>query len=236
MALHGVLTHIVLQEFLHLVVLVKRHLLETHVGTDEMYKFVRGDFTKTFESRYLRVRTEVLDGALALFVGIAIARDEIILLLTFSKTRVGIGNNLLALDLRAAVADTEKRSLKDIDMPLLDELWIELEEERYDEQTDVHSVDIGIGSHDDLVVAQVVETILNVEGSLKKVELLILIHHLFAQTIAIQRLASQREHRLSVHVAALGDASAGRVALGDEDARLFLTRVLGVAEMDAAVA
>lgn len=46
----------------------------------------------------------------------------------------------------------------------------------------------------------------------------------------------RREHRLGIHIAALGDASAGRIALGDEDGTLLLALVLGVAEMDAAVA
>ena len=56
------------------------------------------------------------------------------------------------------------------------------------------------------------------------------------QTEAVERFTTQREHRLGIHIAALGDASAGRIALGDEDGALLLALVLGVAEMDAAVA
>ena len=42
----------------------------------------------------------------------------------------------------------------------------ELQEAGDDKQTNVHSVDIGIGSHDHLVVTQRVETVLYIEGCL----------------------------------------------------------------------
>ena len=121
-------------------------------------------------------------------------------------------------------------------MTLLDELGEELEEEGDDEQTDVHAVNIGIGSHDDLVVTQGVQTFLDVEGCLQQVELLVLIDHLLGEAERVEGLAAQGEDGLRVDVAALGDASAGRVALGDEDARLFLLVVLDIGEMNATVA
>ena len=68
-------------------------------------------------------------------------------------------------------------------MALLDEVGEELQEEGDDEQAYVHAVDIGIGSHDYLVVAQRVKSVLNVEGSLEQVELLVLVHHLLGQSI-----------------------------------------------------
>ena len=121
-------------------------------------------------------------------------------------------------------------------MALLYKLREELQEEGYDEQTDVHAVDIGIGSHDDLVVTQGVETLFYVESSLKEVKLLVLVDHLLGETERVERLAAQREHRLCVYIAALRYASACRQTLGYEDRRLFLAVVLGVGEMDAAVA
>ena len=51
-------------------------------------------------------------------------------------------------------------------MAFLDKLGIELEEEGDEQQPDVHAIDIGISRHDNLVVAQVVETVLNVERRL----------------------------------------------------------------------
>jgi len=76
-------------------------------------------------------------------------------------------------------------------MSFLDQLGIELKEKRDDEQSDVHAVDIGIGSHDNLVVAQVVESLLDIEGGLKQVKLLVLIDHLLRQSEAVERFAAQ---------------------------------------------
>ena len=63
-------------------------------------------------------------------------------------------------------------------------------------QADVHAVDIGIGGDDDLVVAQVIHVLLDVQRRLKEVELLVLVDHLLRQSVAVQRLAAQREDRL----------------------------------------
>ena len=95
-------------------------------------------------------------------------------------------------------------------MALLYKLREELQEEGYDEQTDVHAVDIGIGSHDDLVVTQGVETLFYVESGLEEVKLLVLVDHLLGETERVERLAAQREHSLCVYIAALRYASACR--------------------------
>ena len=100
----------------------------------------------------------------------------------------------------------------------------------------MHAVDVGVGSDDDLVVAQPVEPVLDVEGSLQEVELLVLVDDLLRQPKGVERLASQAEHRLGVDVAALGDGTAGGVSLGDEDAALLAHLSLRVVEVDAAVA
>ena len=75
-------------------------------------------------------------------------------------------------------------------MSFLDEFREELQEECDDEQPDVHAVDIGIGGHDDLVIAQRVETVLDVESCLQEVELLVLIDHFLRQAIGVQRFSS----------------------------------------------
>ena len=121
-------------------------------------------------------------------------------------------------------------------MTLLYEFREELQEEGDDEQSDVHSVDIGIGGHYHLVVSQRVESVLNVERSLKEVELLVFVHHLFCQSERVERFSSQREYSLSVYVAAFGNASAGRVTLGDEYRAFLLPFVFHVAVVYAAVA
>ncbi len=121
-------------------------------------------------------------------------------------------------------------------MPFLDKVGEELQEEGYHEQADVHAIDIGIRSHDDLVISQALQPVFYVQGGLQQVELLVLIDHLLGHAVAVQRFAAQAEDGLCVHVAALGDAAAGRVALGDEDARILLLGTLRVGEVYAAVA
>ena len=68
----------------------------------------------------------------------------------------------------------------------------------------MHSVNIGIGSYYHLVVTQSFEAVLNVQGCLQKVELLVLIYYGTAQAKAVERLSAQAEHGLRIGIAALG--------------------------------
>ena len=77
------------------------------------------------------------------------------------------------------------------------------------------------GGDDHLVVAEVIHILLDVECRLQEVELLVLVDDLFGESVAVERLAAQREDRLRTHVAALGDRTRSRITLGDEDHRLF---------------
>ena len=67
--------------------------------------------------------------------------------------------------------------MQHIDVSFLYQFGEELQEEGDDEQSDVHSIDVGIGSHNHLVIAQRVESFFNVECCLQEIELLVLIHH-----------------------------------------------------------
>ena len=104
----------------------------------------------------------------------------------------------------------------------------------------MHSVVIGIGRHDDVVVAEVLHVVFHSQGGYEQVELLVLGHLLAALLEAVDGLAAEAEHRLVVGVARLGDGSACGVALGDEYAGLLheLLCLLGalVVEVEAAVA
>ena len=60
----------------------------------------------------------------------------------------------------------------------------------------MHTIHIGIGCNDDRVVTQVLHTILDIERRLQQVKLLILVHDLLRQAIAVQRLTTQAEHSL----------------------------------------
>ena len=167
------------------------HLLQPDVGADEMDELVGGDFSQTLETGDFRVGSQIVYSLLALLVAIAIARDEVAFLLAFLQLGVRLGHHLLVLDLGASVAHAEQWSLQHVDMPFLDQVGEELEEEGDDKQAYVHAVDIGIGGHNHLVIAQRVEPILDIKGSLQQVELLVLVHHLLGQSEAIERFSPE---------------------------------------------
>jgi hypothetical protein len=191
---------------------VERDLLKTHVGTDEVDLNSSGEISPRPLNRVISgFGPRSLMALEALLVGVAVAGDGVGgLLLFFSILAAPCGvvghDDLLALAglLERGCAHGRAAS-EDVDVPFLDELGKELQEEGNHEQADVHAVDIGIGGDDDLVVSQSVEAVLNVECSLQQIELLVLIDHLFCQAETVERLAAQAEHRLRVDVAALGD-------------------------------
>ena len=175
--------------------------LEADVLADEVLELVGRNLTETLESGDLGIGAEVGDSLLALLLGVAVASDEVAL-------AVGVVLLLVALDEAFPVAHTEERRLQDVYVALFDEVGEELQEEGNHQQADVHAVDIGIGGHDDLVVTEPLEAILDVERGLQEVKLLVLVNHLLGEAERIERLTTQAEHGLCVHVATLGDGSA----------------------------
>ena len=113
-------------------------------------------------------------------------------------------------------------------MPFLHQIGEELQEKSQHQQTDMHAVHISIGGDNHFVVPEIVQTFLYVQRRLQTVEFLILIHHFLGQSIAVQRLASEREHRLRIHVTTLGDGTGRRQTLSDEDGTLLPQVVLAV--------
>ena len=120
-------------------------------------------------------------------------------------------------------------------MALPHQLGVELEEEGEEEEADVHAVHIGIGGDDDVVVAEVLHAIVDVEGVVEEVELFVLIYLGLAYGDGVEGLASEAEDGLGLDVAALGDAAACGEALGDEDGALQTAGVVAVV-VDVAVA
>ena len=175
-----------------------------------MLELVGRDLSEAFEAGDLGVLAQAADGGGALLLAVAV---EGLLL----------------------VAHAEEGRLEDVEVLLLDQVGEELKEEGDQQQADVHAVHVGIGGDDDAVVAQSVQAVLDVERGLQQVELLVLVDDLLGQAEAVERLTAEAEDGLQVRVAALGDRSAGRVALGDEEAALGLVLALGVVEVDAAV-
>ena len=150
-----------------------------------MGKLFWRNLSQTLESGDFRVRPQRLDGLLALLVAVAVMRNEVALLLLRSQFGISIRYRLLVLDFGSLVAHSEQWSLKHIHVALLDKVREELQEEGDDEQADVHSIHIGIGSHNHLVISQSVQSVLDIEGCLEQVELLVLINHLLGQAIAV---------------------------------------------------
>ena len=171
-----------------MVSLVQCYLLQADVRTDKTSEFIGRNLSKTFESGNLRIGTKLFDGLLALFVAIAITGDEIALLV---RLGISFSNSLLVLYLSTTIAHTEKRRLKNIYMTFLNELGEELQEEGDDEQADVHTVDIGIGSHNDLIVSQGVQAIFDIEGGLKQIELLVLVDNLLGESETVERFTTE---------------------------------------------
>ena len=180
-----------------------------------MHELVGADLAQTLEAGDLHARLEGGDGLLLLLGGVAVA----VLLL---------------------VAHAEERRLQDVHVSAADQVGVVLHEEGQHQHADVHAVVIGIGGDDDVVVAEVLEVVLDAEGGDKQVQLFVLRKLLAALLVAVERLAAQREDGLVVGVARLGDRSACGVALRDEDGGV-LDVLLGllrdlVVEVEAAVA
>ena len=159
------------------------YLLQADVGTDKTCEFIGRNLSKTFESGNLWIGTKLFDGLLALFVAIAITGDEIALLVGLC---ISLSNSLLILYLSATVTHTEKRRLKNIYMSFLNELGEELQEEGDDEQADMHTINISIGSHNNLVISEGVQTFLDIEGGLKQIELFVLVDNLLGESEAVE--------------------------------------------------
>ena len=79
-----------------------------------------------------------------------------------------------------------------------------LKEKGEHKQANVHTIHISIRCDDHTVIAKVIQGILDVQRMLEQVKLLILVHDFFGQTIAIQRLTAQTEHRLRIYITGLG--------------------------------
>jgi len=81
-------------------------------------------------------------------------------------------------------------------MALFDEFWEELEEEGDKQQADVHAVYIGIRRNDDVIIAQVVEAVLNIQRILQEIEFFVLVNDFLRQAERVERFAFEREDGL----------------------------------------
>ncbi len=54
----------------------------------------------------------------------------------------------------------------------------------------MHTVDVGIGSDNNFIIPQTVQSVFNIEGGLQQVEFLVLINDLFSQAVAVKRFTA----------------------------------------------
>jgi hypothetical protein len=59
----------------------------------------------------------------------------------------------------------------------------------------VHAVHVGVGGDDDLVVAQAVEAVLDVQRGLEEVKLLVLVDDLLGEAVGVERFALSARRR-----------------------------------------
>src|SRR5690606_17871758 len=97
-----------------------------------------------------------------------------------------------------------------------DHIREKLQKKGHQQQPDVHSVHIGIGSDHDVVVAQSFHPVFDIQGMLQQIEFFVLIDDLFGEAVAVQRLCLQTEHRLGSHISCHGDVYACRITLGNK--------------------
>ena len=130
LTLVGVLSHVVFQKLRNGHIMAQDDRLQAHILTDEIAELVGRDLSETFESCDLRMGTERFDGIDTFLVGIAVSRLFL-------------------------VSHAEQRGLKDVKMSDANHVGVELQEELEHQQADVHTVNIGIGGDDDVIISQI---------------------------------------------------------------------------------
>ena len=184
--------------------------VEAHVWADEVFEFGGVDFAEAFEASDFGSFAAFGDGFEPFFFGVAVERFLFI-------------------------ADAEERSLEDEEVAAADDVREELEEESDHEEPDVHAIDVGVGGEDDLLIAEVIDGVLDIERVLEEIEFLVFVDDLFGEAEGVEGFAAETEDGLGFDAAGASDGAAGAVAFGDEE-RAFLA-VFGVGvEVDAAVA
>ena len=179
----SVLTHIELHDISKRFLIAESYLVQAHILADESLELIPGNLSETFESCDLDLCLKLLDRSFLLLGVVAVAY-------------------------RILVLDSEEGSLEYEYMSSSDQVRMVFHEECQHKHADVHSVVIGIGCDDDLVISEVVHVVLKSEGVNEQVELLVLGNLLAALLVAVDRLTSQAEHCLSLCLTCLGDGSA----------------------------
>ena len=144
-----------------------------------------------------------------------------------SASRVAIDGLLL-------VAHAEERGFQHEEVAVMDQMVEEAEEISDQQVADVQAVHVGVGGEDDLLVAEALEVVLDVEAAHEVVHFVVLIDDVALEVPDVERLAFEDEDGLGVDVAATDDRAGGGLAFGEEDHRAFAF-AFGLVEMELAV-
>ena len=135
-----------------------------------------------------------------------------------------LGRVVLQVDLLLADQGGVQRRLGHVDVAALHQRLHLAEEERQQEGPDVAAVDVGVGQHDDLVVADLgdVEVLgqAGADGGDQRLDLGVLQHLVDAGPLDVQDLAPDGQDGLGPRVAGVLGRAAGRVPLDDEQLAL----------------
>ncbi len=152
-----------------------------------------------------------------------------------------LGNDLVALLFGhhvvrlSAVAHAVQRGLRGVHVPRLEQRAHVPVEERQQERADVGAVDIGVGRHDDPLVAGLVDIELLADARASRrdhvADLVVLQHAVQTVFLDVEHLAADREHGLELGVAGLLRAAASAVALDDEQFGVLRVTTLTVREL-----
>ena len=136
LTLEGIGTHIELQQIADRIILGKSNFIQTDILANKFLELVGIDLTQTLKAGNLGSSTALLDSALTLLLRITI---EILFL----------------------VLHAEQWRLQNVKVAAADKLGIELQEEAGHKQADVHTINIGIGCNNHLIVTQILQSILD---------------------------------------------------------------------------
>ncbi len=142
---------------------------------------------------------------------------------------------VLQVALVPAVPDLVERRLGDVDVTAFDQIGHLPVEEREQQRADVAAVDVGVGHHDDAVIAQLADVVVRADvgaqrgdqrGDLLRRDQLV-----EARLLDVEHLAAQRQDRLELAIAPLLGRAARRIALDDEDLRERRILLLAVGQL-----
>ncbi len=143
----------------------------------------------------------------------------------------------LLLDEALLVADLDaiERRHGHVDVTALDELLHLPEEEGQEQRADVRAVDVGVGHHDDPVVAQLLDVELGADPAADRghdrLDLEVREHLVDAVLLRVDHLAAEGQDRLEVLVARVDRRAAGRVALDEVELAALGVGRLAVGEL-----